>query len=111
MAKKYHVKMTATAERDITASWDYIAHDSEKAADQFIDTIEEKIASLASFPERNPLIPESSLLQKQHFRHLVYQRYRIIYRIEEMTVYVLRVFHGARSLDIATLEQSGFNLN
>ena len=111
MTKSYHVKITVTAERDIAEIWDYIARDSEKAADRFIDTIEEKITSLASFPERNPFIPESFLWKIQHYRHLVYHRYRIIYRIEEMTVYVLRVFHGARTLDIDTLDQSDFAFN
>ena len=101
MTKGYHVKITTVAKRDIQDIWDYIAEDSPRTAEEFIGKLEEKIGSLSSFPQRNPLIPEASLLHTQLYRHLIYQKYRIVYRIDQQTVLILRVIHGAKLLDIA----------
>ena len=104
MAKNYQVKITMTAERDIAEIWEYIAQDSPRVANEFTETLERKITSLAKFPERNPIIPEAYLLHTHLYRHLIYQQYRIVFRIDQQIVYVLRVFHGARLLDISALK-------
>ena len=38
------------------------------------------------------------------YRHLIYGEYRTIFRIVEQTVYILRVIHGSRLLDLGVLE-------
>ncbi len=98
--KIYNVKITESAQNDIEEIWQYIALDSIKTATKFINKIERAIFSLESFPERNPLIPENEIL-KIDYRQLVYKNYRIIYRISENVVYVLRILHGYRLFDLA----------
>ena len=105
MRRTYHVNITATAERDFIEIWEYIAQDDPVAASVFVDALESKIASLAAYPERNPFIPESRLLNTQLYRHLIYHNYRIVYRIDHETVYILRVFHGAKLLDSFSIER------
>jgi len=104
MTKKYKVELTRRAQRDIEIIWDYIFQDNPLNAISFITALEEQILSLAVFPERNPGIPEGPILQTTDYRHLVYKNYRTIYRISQDSVYVLRVFHGARLLDLAGAE-------
>ncbi len=95
MKKIYKISITESAQNDIEEIWQYIALDNIKTATKFIDRIEKAIFSLESFPERNPLIPEYEILNID-YRQLVYKKYRIIYRISENIVYVLRILHGYR---------------
>ena len=98
--KTYKINITKSAQNDIEEIWQYIALDNIKIATEFIDKIERAIFSLETFPERNPLIPEYEIL-KIDYRQLMYKNYRIIYRISENVVYILRILHGYRLFDSA----------
>ena len=91
--KIYKVIITEYAQNDTEEIRQYIALDNIKSITKFIDKIERAIFSLENFPERNPLIPEYEIL-KIDYRQLLYKNYRIIYRISENIVYVLRILHG-----------------
>ena len=106
MPKKYRVDITATAEADTAALWDYIAQDNPDAATAFILRLEEQISSLERYPERCPLIPENELLGTA-YRHLLFGNYRTIFKIVGARVIILRVVHGARLLDTGMLEGLG----
>lgn len=99
MAAKFQVEITPIAEADIEDIWTFIAEDSPEAATAFILELECQLTTLESFPERCPLIPENEILSTR-FRHLVYGNYRTIFRIAGRTVYVLRVIHGSRLLEL-----------
>lgn len=88
-----------SAEADIEEIWDYIAADSPEAAASFVEELARQAGTLAAFPERCPLIPENEQLGTR-YRHLLYGNYRTIFRIAGATVFVLRVIHGARLLDL-----------
>jgi toxin ParE1/3/4 len=96
--------MTASAQKDIEGIWDYISNDNPLNAIDFIAELEEKIESLRFFPERNPIIPEGDILQTRQYRHIVHKKYRTIYRVEKDVVYILRIFHGAKLLDSASID-------
>ena len=106
MPKKYRVDITATAEADTAALWDYIAQDNPDAATAFILRLEEQISSLERYIERCPLIPENELLGTA-YRHLLFGNYRTIFKIVGARVIILRVVHGARLLDTGMLEGLG----
>lgn len=103
MPAKFRVEITRSAEEDLEEVWTYIAQDSPQAANQFVLDLEEKVQTLEQFPKRCPLIPENELLGGQ-YRHLILNRYRVIFRIAKETVFVLRIIHGSRLLDPAVLE-------
>ena len=92
MKKTYKVVLTGSSQKDIKKIFDYISVDNPKNAVRFIDRIEEKILSLEKYPERNSYIPENEFL-KTEYMHLVYKKYRIIYKIKKQSVFVLRVVH------------------
>ena len=99
MTEKYKVNLTQHAQNDLEHIFDYIAADSINNAANFILELEEKVSSLDTFPERHPLIPENEYFGTD-YRHLVYKKYRIIYRIIERSVFILRIIHGAKLLQV-----------
>jgi plasmid stabilization system protein ParE len=102
--KKYRVDITATAEADASAIWDYIAEDNPDAATAFVLRLEEQIRSLECCPERCSLVPENELLGTA-YRHLLHGNYRTIFRIAGTRVIVVRIIHGARLLNTEMLEE------
>lgn len=97
MRKKFDVLITKNAQLDIEDIYNYIFQDSIENAAKFINEIEKKIYSLQSFPERNPTIPENEYFGTSYC-HLIFDHYRIIYRISDKNIFVLRVFHSKRLL-------------
>jgi plasmid stabilization system protein ParE len=95
--KKYRVELGVAAQRDIESIRDYIARDKPGAAEKWELDIRDKVLSLDSLPERSEVVPESRVVGKD-FRHLLFGNYRIIYRISQDVVYVVRVIHAARRL-------------
>lgn len=93
----FTVKLTQTAENDIKAIFAHIHKDRPSAATRLVKALQQKIMSLSQFPFRSPIISESIYL-KRDYRHLIYQSYRLIYRIEATQVIVLRILHTARHL-------------
>ncbi len=98
MSTKFSVDITETAEKDIEAIWNYIAQDSQRMATLFVSELEKQAGTLEHFPLRCPLIPESKSLGKE-YRHLIYEKYRTVFRIAERKVTVLRVIHGSSLLE------------
>ena len=87
---------TDPALSDLAAIRDYIARDSEYYATQFIGRILEAAENLLSFPEMGRKVPESR--NRDHVRELLFQNYRIIYRIASNQIQIITVLHGARDL-------------
>lgn len=103
MPTRYAVRFTRRAEQDIEDIWSFIAEDSIDQATKFIRRLERQVGSLERFPERCPLIAENEQMHTR-YRHLVYGKYRTIFRLSERTVYIMRVINSARLLDSSVLE-------
>ncbi len=96
----FRVETTAAAEQDADTILDWLL--SQHAGDAGIRwflALQDAIASLAEFPKRCPLAPESAAFPFE-VRHLLYGHpphlYRILFTIENDTVYVLHIRHGRR---------------
>ena len=101
---KYRGEITKVAESDIIDIFRHIALDNTAAADNWVNEIEKQINSLEKFPLRCPVIPESQDLGKE-YRYIIYGNYRTIFRIEGLRVFIMRVIHGARLLDLRPLQK------
>jgi toxin ParE1/3/4 len=97
--KKYQVNLSQQSQNDLEQIFYYIADDSIVNASNFIFQLEKKVYSLESFPDRHPLIPENEFFGTD-YRHLIFKKYRIVYRIAERSVFILRIFHGAKLLNL-----------
>ena len=104
MPAKYQVEITRTAETDIVEVWLYISGDSIEDASRFVTQLEKKISMLERLPYRCPSIPENKLLGTE-YRHLIIGDYRVIFRIAQLKVFVLRIIHGNRLLDDSLFAQ------
>jgi toxin ParE1/3/4 len=97
--KKYQVNLSQQSQNDLEQIFYYIADDSIDNASNFILQLEKKVYSLELFPDRHPLIPENEFFGTD-YRHLIFKKYRIVYRIAERSVFILRIFHGAKLLNL-----------
>jgi len=97
--KKYQVNLSQQSQNDLEQIFYYIADDSIDNASNFIFQLEKEVYSLESFPDRHPLIPENEFFGTD-YRHLIYKKYRIVYRIAGRSVFILRIFHGAKLLNL-----------
>ena len=75
----------------------YIAQDSQMAAERWAEKIIHKVESLSEFPKSGRKVPE---LNKKEYRELVFGNYRIIYKMSDETMYVLTVRHFKQILPI-----------
>jgi len=69
---------------------EYIAQDNLNASVKWIDNIFKKIEQLGKFPESGLIVPEMS---RNNIRELIYENYRIVYRIESEQISILTVRH------------------
>ncbi|MEI7616332.1 MAG: type II toxin-antitoxin system RelE/ParE family toxin [Actinomycetota bacterium] len=96
--KSYSVQITGTAESDIRQVFEYISRDSKLAATKWVGEIAHQIDTLENFPLRCEIIPEAGQLGEK-YRHIIYGKYRTIFRINGTSVIILRVIHSSRLLD------------
>ena len=91
------VVWTPQAIADLEAIRDYIHRDSEKYASLVGERIIEAVGSLESFPLSGRVVPECG---DEYLRELLWNRYRIVYRVAGEEVVVVTIFHGARLVRI-----------
>ena len=84
-----------TAIRSLEQIYAYIALDTPSNARAYLQKLRKKCASLAKHPERCPLAPETGESGLE-IRHLIHDRYRIIFTVTDDTVHILDIRHCAR---------------
>jgi plasmid stabilization system protein ParE len=80
---------------DVEHIRDYIAQDSPAYAQPFIERLLYTTRNLASFPLSGRPMPEAD---NPNIREVIYQGYRIIYRIGSGNIEIAMVVHGSRDL-------------
>lgn len=80
---------------DLSEIKDYIKKDSINYAKVFIQKIIDSIKILRDFPKIGRVVPE---FKDENIREIFVKNYRIIYRIENETIFIVTVIHGARLL-------------
>jgi toxin ParE1/3/4 len=89
------VRWTQRAEDDVRAIHDFIARDSPQAAEALVERILTATERLSSFPESGRVVPEFPALG---YREIIVSSYRVLYRLEGNTVWIVAVVHGRRRL-------------
>lgn len=105
MSETYKVKWTSNAKEDLLNIVEYIKHDSLSAARKAYGQIKEKTQSSNFFPLRGRVVPE---LQKEGitiYRELIAQPYRIMYKIENDTVYIMAIFDSRQNVEELLLQK------
>ena len=92
---KYRVRLLRAAEDDFTEIVTYIAAERPEAAEALAQRIESNLRLLATNPHLGR-IPKDAALLDLGYRYLVVQNYLIFYVVEDRTIFVHRIVHGAR---------------
>ena len=93
----FSVEITDPARDDIDDAVAFIAQKSQPAARKWKTELQALILSLQKMPGRFAVIHEATELGMP-YRSAPHHSHRVIFRIDEQksTVYVVRVYHGAR---------------
>lgn len=84
------------AVEDLDAIHAYIGRDSGTYARQFVGRILQAAEILKDFPRRGRHVPEAT--EQPAIREILFQTYRILYRVESERIVILAVIHGSRDL-------------
>lgn len=96
---RYDVLLTAGAERDLEAIYDYIAEfDSVRQADHVLTRLLKVAQSLTVFPQRGAYPRELLALGIRDYRQSFFKPYRVIYRIVDRQVLVYLIADGRRDM-------------
>lgn len=93
----YKVEITEKAQEEVREAVRWIAQYSPDKAALWHFELMRKVGSLEDFPARCPLAMEGKT-HGQEMRSLIFDRYRILFIIDDETVYVLRVRHQAQDV-------------
>lgn len=92
---KYTVRLVRAAEDDFTEIISYIAAERPEAVEALAQKIEKHLRLLATNPYLGR-VPRDAALVDLGYRYLVVENYLIFYVIEDRTIFVHRIVHGAR---------------
>ena len=95
-ADKYQVRFLSIAEEDFTEIISFIAADNPTAAFAMANKIEKNLELLSENPNLGR-IPREEEIRILGYRYLIVQNYLIFYTMEEKTIFVHRILHGAQN--------------
>lgn len=96
---KFRVLLTAGAERDLEALYDYVVRsDGVPQALHLLDRLMDAVDSLSEFPERGSHPRELISLGIKEYRQVLFKPYRVIYRVTGQQVIVYLVVDGRRDM-------------
>lgn len=102
----YAVELTSRAERDLLNLYEFLSVGHSATARNWFNGLERAVFTLARFPRRCPLAPESKK-SGWPLRHLLYGKkpdvYRILFEVHEVrkVIRIVTIRHGARDKFVA----------
>ena len=96
--EQYNVKIFSSAQNDLHDIVDYLNTLSHEVAIRYYDLIIEKIESLATMPERFPLVRDTQL-RLRGYRMLLVKNYVVFYIVNNKTVEVRRIVYSKRQYE------------
>jgi len=101
----FEVRWAESAVRDLEDIAAYIAATSSGDALAVVNRLSKQAESLVRLPARGRVVPELLQFGLKEWRELLSGPYRVIYRIDGSTVFVLAVLDGRRDLEDLLLER------
>lgn len=98
------LRLSAAAAADLEAIGDWIAKANPARAITFVQDLREACAPLEVFPQTYPVMPR---FQQHGVRRKVFGNYLIFYIVQDTTVTVLRILHGARDYESILSDEFG----
>ncbi|HSV58330.1 MAG TPA: type II toxin-antitoxin system RelE/ParE family toxin [Variovorax sp.] len=96
---RYQILLTAGAEQDLEALYDYIAQfDCIASAERVLDQLTRVLEGLSTLPLRGVYPKELAALGIKEYRQVLFKPYRVIYRVAETRVIVYLIVDGRRDM-------------
>ena len=92
---KCTIRFLGAAQEDFNDIISYIAAENRPAAEATAVKIERSLARLSNYPHLGRIPKEEDLI-RLGYRFIVVENYLIFYTLEEQTIWVHRIIHGAR---------------
>ena len=94
MRRKRRITFAESAVGDLEAIrvW-YAEHDVPAVGDRLVQELMTKVERLASFPESGRVVPEFDV---PRLREIIHPPFRIVYRLDDDRVRIVRVWRSAR---------------
>lgn len=89
------IEWTENAVKDLESIYNYIASDSEIYASGFVDKIIDSAERLKNMPEIGRVVYEAD---DTNVREIIFQNFRIIYKIKPQVVQIIAIIRGSRDL-------------
>lgn len=97
--KNFEVIWTKNAEFDLESIIEYIKTDSVEIAKALFFEIKKECHDLYYFPQRKRVVPELQQIGILKYREIIHKRWRVIYKIDNLKVYILLVVDSRRNLE------------
>ena len=97
--KQFEVIWTKNAQFDLESIIEYIKIDSLSIAKKIFLEIKKECENLHYFPQRKRVVPELQQIGILKYKEIIYERWRIIFKIDNIKVYVLLVVDSRRNLE------------
>jgi toxin ParE1/3/4 len=98
-SKSFKVYWTRSAQLDLLEIVDYIKTDSKNNARDIFQKIKSKSLELNMMPMRGRVVPEFREFNIDKYRELLISPWRIIYLIDNHSVYILGVVDSRRDIE------------
>ncbi|SNS05495.1 Plasmid stabilization system protein ParE [Anaerovirgula multivorans] len=89
------IEWTEPAVIDLEDIRDYISRDSKYYGLVVVERIFDAVEKLSSFPNIGREVPETS---SSNIKEIIFNNYRIIYKLDGEIILILAIIHGARDL-------------
>ncbi len=97
---KYKVVIDPQAKMDLKEILNYVArNDGKQLAEKLIDNIETILYKLENYPKRGHIPPELIDTGIKNYLEIHYKPYRIIYEIENASIYIHSILDGRRNIE------------
>jgi plasmid stabilization system protein ParE len=96
LASRRRVAWTPEARRTLDEVLDFIALDSADGARRVLEQVLAAARSLETLADRGRVVPE---LEDSSVREVFVYRYRLMYRVDDDSVSIVAIIHGARDFE------------
>jgi len=100
----FKIIFSILSKNDLESIIDYYYNLNINTSKKYYKEIYDKIKILKEFPEIGRIVPEFQDLFYNKYRVLIYENYRIIYKIIKNDIIIVRIIDGRRLLELDMLE-------
>ncbi len=99
MPAKHTIRYLPAADEDLLSILEYVAKDSPRRAEAFIDKLDARIRILETSPLAGT-VPRHPYLKESGYRVLTVESYLAFYKVVRQTIQIHRVLHSARNINL-----------